>query len=49
MDIEKNIRLHDKIAKKYEATHGEISKDNRVKVTSGFWDSKLVRSKTSLL
>lgn len=24
MDIEKNIRLHDKIAKKYEATHGEI-------------------------
>ena len=24
MDIEKNIKLHDKIAKKYESTHGEI-------------------------
>ena len=24
MDIEKNIKLHDKIAKKYELTHGEI-------------------------
>ena len=24
MDIEKNIKLHNKIAKKYEKTHGEI-------------------------
>ena len=24
MDIEKNIKLHNKIAKKYEATHTEI-------------------------
>ena len=27
MDIQKNIKLHDKIAKKYEQTHGEIYND----------------------
>ena len=27
MDIEKNIKLHNKIAKKYEATHTEIYND----------------------
>ena len=27
MDIEKNIKLHNKIAKKYEANHTEIYND----------------------
>ena len=27
MDIEKNIKLHNKIAKKYESTHTEIYND----------------------